>query len=308
MFRLTILYTALFIISTSELSFSQTTVFKGRITWLDLITNFETSRYGIKTEADLEQRIIKNGNLHLDSSYLFLDAKKEQNLFLIFNEVSLNETRIITNGNTLTIFCNKLICTNSAIISFTPNYLTAINDGKNNYSGKRGGIVRIVVLNQMQGKLNVFLDGQNGANGFDGLNNEQTESTDGGYSYTETSVNVDTYYDPTSNKHRRGSTTRTVNKEGLTSKKYIYATNGEDGGNGGDGGTLLFLKTKQNNDSISAKIHFTAFAGTNGIAGKGGKGSDKDGEKTLDGEDGIPGKPGFMKIEIYNFEDLFINH
>jgi hypothetical protein len=155
----------------------------------------------------------------------------------------------------------------------------------------------------MHGKLNVFLDGQNGAYGKNGYNSDEEIKKEQVYTVNSTFRDIDRAYDKNVTLRRR--TFRTKKERSSNSyRTKSNATNGSNGGNGGDGGTLILYKTKATDELFKNQFHFTGFAGKIGLGGIGGKGLNSDNEKTKNGNDGLEGKPGFMKIEIYNFEDL----
>lgn len=293
-------YTLCFVIFSTASCLAQTTVLKGNLSWNDITKNIETEYTNIITPTDLEARITKNGNLVLDSCRIILSYTKNESLYLIANELSFTEAFIETNGNTLTIICNKLISNNGSIISFNKHNMHAT---QNNLNAKNSGTVKLVILDTLIGKLNVFLDGQNGANGKNETNSQKTIHEQQIKTVNEPYINPDTYYDTGSKNPKQRTTTKQVTVNSTT--KVEKKENATDGGKAGNGGNLYVYKNELTKPYIESKINFTSFAGKKGRGGNAKKDSNIAKNKEQNGIDGLEGKPGFMYIEKYNFNDLF---
>lgn len=287
-----------FLIGTS--CFAQTKVFKGNLSWFDIIKNVETEKKSIVTPTDLETRMAKNGNLVLDSCRIILSITKEEPLLLIANELRFTNAVIETNGNSLTIICNKLVSNNGSIISFNKYN---IQTNQNNLNAKNNGTVKLVILDTLIGKLNVFLDGQNGANGKNETSEQEIIHNTKTKTVKEPYVNPDTYYDTGSRNPKPRTTQSNVVVNSTT--RVVKSKNATDGERAGDGGNLYVYKTKLTKPFIESKINFTGFAGKKGLGGKAKKNSNRPENKAQNGIDGLEGKVGFMYIEKYNFTDFF---
>lgn len=149
------------------------------------------------------------------------------------DELILQDSKIITNGNTLIIFCNRLSSERSSIVSFEGNATkakagsNAIEPGGNGEPGEPGddgGLVSIHVVGELVGHLGVYLSAQAGGNGGDG-----SDGAAGRHGAAGTDSRSGVSWSNSIPPHPTYRCTRQAGRGGR-------GTDGNPGGVGGDGG------------------------------------------------------------------------
>jgi hypothetical protein len=216
----------------------------------DEFNNVPTSLSQILTRLD------EGGKLTLENATLEfgeIDPYDASKLFLGIKELELKNSTIITNGNFLEVYCEKLLMdTTSKIISFKNENSKADIEIKGDY----GGNVHLYITDRV-GKLNINLDGQNGGNGKDGVKGNTGAQG------------------PRGRGGRNGSfgTCLRGSGRGGNGQRGGNGSNGSDGANAGDGGVLkIFFLEKDIQTDL--EIEFKSNNGIGGIGGNGGLGGD----------------------------------
>lgn len=225
--------------------------------------------------------------------------------FYALDELVLNNGTIVTNGNTLVIFVNKLSSNNGKIVSFLPPHRKANRGVDGQSPGERarsgepgdfGGFVSIHIIDNMEGTLEVDLSGQDGGdggNGVQGIKGQRGQrGEDGVQGWGPFGIPF----------CQRGG------QDGGPGGIGGAGGNGGDGGVGGHGGILQLINVGANPVS-AANYRFTASGAPSGIGGQpasGGPGGDggEGGSGTLScggghggpigpqGPSGVPGNQG----------------
>lgn len=123
------------------------------------------------TVADFTARLKEGGTFSLSGGDLVIgpaDFSKDTTYFLALDTLELkNGARIVTNGNTLVVFANKVVSEDGAIVAFRQEDVKAA-DGAAGQPGKPGVPGRVVsfhVIQTITGILHVDLTGQDGGAG-----------------------------------------------------------------------------------------------------------------------------------------------
>lgn len=224
------------------------------------------------SQHDFSLRLRAGGTLTLNGSDLVIGEpsyEKSTFAFLAFDKLDLkNGAKIITNGNTVAIFVNKLHSENCSIVSFGANDqraksgasgVAAGESGHPGAPGDSGGVVAIHVIEELRGILNVNLSGQGGGHGGNGVKGATgAEGPRGGDA-------ADSNWPFPGCKHS-GS-------DGGRGYTGWPGGHGGDAGHGGHGGQF-FLYNVGNSPIPRASYSFAAPAGTPGNPGIGGAGGD----------------------------------
>lgn len=215
--------------------------------------------------AQINQRLLNGGKLTFEDADLEfgeINIHTDSKLFLGVHELELKNSRIITNGNFLEIFCKKIkLDSNSKILSFQQKDTKA----KSEIDGDYGGDVHIYVTGQVESPLSINLKGQDGGDGIQGVTGTTGKEGRRGRSARNGSFGT----------CRRGP------GKGKRGGRGGTGGNGTDGGDGGDGGVLKVYFIEQNIPA-DLNIGFKALPGGFGKGGAPGKG----------GEGGRGGKGG----------------
>lgn len=219
--------------------------------------------------------------------------------FIALDELILSDATIITNGNVLTIFCNKLVSNQGKIVSFTDAESTAEigtrgttsgQGGNSGQPGDSGGVVSIHVIEDIDGTIDVSLHGQNGGKGGDGAQGAQ-----GGAGVKGANAVSD------------GLWCRAGGQDGSAGGIGFPGGRGGDGGPGGQGGVFYLFQINKavGNGSyrFAAKGGKGGAVGNPGVGGPGGPGGEggngsgacdggHGGASGPNGSQGDPGTPG----------------
>ncbi|TAY34677.1 hypothetical protein ELH93_19545 [Rhizobium leguminosarum] len=130
------------------------------------------------TTDQFKARLKEGGNIVLDGNETIVGQivpGSKSVAFLVLDKLELkNGAKIITNGNFLAIFVNKLVSEDGQIVSFRDDSAkagpggagqTPSEAGKPGSPGAGGGVVSIHVIDNIEGRLKVDLRGQDGGNG-----------------------------------------------------------------------------------------------------------------------------------------------
>jgi hypothetical protein len=132
------------------------------------------------TSADFTARLKAGGTMelidtvHVIGKASFTTKSKE---FYALDKVILTNSTIVTNGNTLLLFCNEFHSNNGHIVAFADDSKKASNGavgagtgeaGDRGEPGVAGGLTSLHVIQQLQGTLFVDMSGQNGGDGGNG--------------------------------------------------------------------------------------------------------------------------------------------
>ncbi len=239
------------------------------------------------SKQQLDIRLHNGGVLELDAELAITPATFDKNsvVFLGLDELRLKKgARIVTGGNTLVIFANKVSSEDGEIISFSSNNRKA-SDGAGGTAGSPGvpaGAVTLVVVQKLEGRLHVDLSGQNGGAGSQGAAGAAGARGAKG--------------------QRANSGTVVCNSgggDGARGEDGKQGVKGGDGGAGGHGGNFYFYNVGSA-PLPSAAYAFVASAGKGGppgaggpggAGGAGGEGGDGDGP-CGGGHGGPSGSPG----------------
>jgi hypothetical protein len=214
---------------------------------------------------EVTERLNQGGELVFNDAELIvgvIDPKVNSQLFIAADTFELKNSKIVTNGNSIIIFCRELIQDTSSTIEGIP---TESRKASIESQGDSGGEVHIFTTSKIHGKLNVDLsaqsggDGENGRNGANGLPGS-----------------------PGADKASGGNGGN--------------AGNGQPGTNGGEGGNGGVLKIHYIETAVQQDldISFVSKAGTGGKAGQGGAGGigGRGGKGDAGRSDGLPGSDG----------------
>ncbi|WP_147289956.1 hypothetical protein [Crenobacter cavernae] len=224
------------------------------------------------SQVDFGLRLRAGGTVTLNGSDLVIGGpsyEKNTFAFIALDKLELkNNAKIITNGNTVVIFVNKLHSENCSIVSFSPadkrakagTSGSAVGEsGRPGSPGDSGGIVAIHVIQELHGTLNVNLDGQDGGHGGNGVKGSTgAEGPRGGDA-------ADSNWPFPGCKHSGG--------DGGRGYSGGPGGHGGDAGHGGQGGQLFFYNVGAA-PIPQASYTFVAAAGSPGNPGIGGAGGD----------------------------------
>lgn len=237
-------------------------------------------------EDDFKLRLRSGGTMRLDNSIWKLGEPNFQANGLVFAALDVlelrNNSKIVTNGNTLVLFVNKFISEDGQIISFEDDFLKAKagtdgqatgEAGRPGMPGDNAGLVSIHIIDELDGIVHVNLRGQNGGNGGNGV--VGAKGFTGSPGADSVTVRIGGLI-PIPRCEREA----TSGSKGGTGQPGGH---GGDGGVGGSGGIfqLFNLGTAPISD---ARYAFTAAAGQGGNGGTGANGGP--------GGDGGPGGRG----------------
>jgi hypothetical protein len=132
------------------------------------------------TAADFTVRLKTGGTLELIDT-VHVIGKPSFNIkskeFYALDKVILTNSTIVTNGNTLLLFCNQFLSNNGRIVAFADDQKKAANGapgagtgeaGDRGDPGVAGGLASLHVIQQLQGTLFVDMSGQSGGDGGSG--------------------------------------------------------------------------------------------------------------------------------------------
>lgn len=190
------------------------------------------------------------------------DFSGNSSSFIALDRLILRDSTIITNGNTLTIFCNKLVSNQGRIISFTDSTLKAAAGvdgngpglgGNPGQPGDSGGVVSIHVIEDIDGTIDVSLHGQAGGKGGNGAPGAQGAGGVKG-----------------ANAVSDGLWCRAGGQDGSSGGTGFPGGRGGDGGAGGQGGNFYLFRI--NKAVGEGSFRFTAEGGEGGEPGNPGAG------------------------------------
>lgn len=229
--------------------------------------------------ADFKARLNEGGTFSLSGGDLILapaDFAQDTTYFLALDTLELkNGARIVTNGNTLVVFANKVVSEDGAIVTFRASDRKAAGGAPPApvSPGVPGRLVSFHVIQQIQGILHVDLTGQDGGDG--GAGRPGAAGTMG---VKGESCVYDIRPPPFFCNCRRGGGGGGPGTPGGMGER------GGDGGNGGSGGILELINVGTAPLPI-ASYTFKADAGRPGVGGVGGPGG-QGGEGGLGGDGG----------------------
>lgn len=219
------------------------------------------------TEDDFNVRLEQGGELVLDGNELKLGEPNfyaNTTAFIALDSLELrNGAKIITGGNIVTIFVNKLKSNNGSIIAFKDNERKARDGSGGNFPGGQGmsgapgdggGAVSIHVIQSFEGHLTVDLSGQaggrggNGAEGAAGPRGPRGHNATDGVAWCEHS-----------------------GQDGHQGGTGFPGGNGGNGGAGGSGG-IFYLFNIGTVPIDPSSVTFIADGGAGGEPGNGGPG------------------------------------
>lgn len=184
--------------------------------------------------------------------------------FFAADVLILKNASIVTNGNTLALFVNRLVSNNGKILSFADtdkkaatgaNATSSGQAGRPGNPGDSGGAVSIHVIQELEGTIAVDLSGQEGGNGGDGAKGSRGIAGVKGDSAVSDGLWC-----------RRGG------QDGSQGGPGNPGGNAGDGGPGGQGGTLFLFQV--NKDVGEGSYSFVANGGEGGFSGQPGEGGD----------------------------------
>jgi hypothetical protein len=231
------------------------------------------------TVADFKARLKEGGTFSLGGGDLVLapaNFAKDTTFFLALDTLELkNGARIVTNGNTLVVFANKVVSEDGGIAAFRDDEHTAANGGlgEPGSPGVPGRLVSFHVIQQITGILHVDLTDQTGGKGGDGR-----QGIPGVMGVKGDPAIWDPLPLPPFCNCRRGGGGGSPGSAGGTGER------GRDGGNGGSGGILELINVGAT-PIPAASYTFKADAGQPGGGGSGGPGG-PGGEGGLGGDGG----------------------
>ena len=134
------------------------------------------------TTSNFEARLKEGGTIALKNTTLTFGDGPQYNKqtvhFVACDTFSLEDAKIVTNGNVFILMCNRLITKGeSGIFSFENKDMNAApgksgstsgEDGKTGKTGDSGGSVTLHIVQDVEGALRVDLSGQNGGQGGNG--------------------------------------------------------------------------------------------------------------------------------------------
>lgn len=212
----------------------------------------------VRREMDETSRIkelAKKGSLTLDANTFTVGPIGGRiSLTIAVHTLTLiHGSRIVTNGNTLTIQAVRIVGGGS-IVSFLPETLTLASapPGASGPSGHDGGTVFIDAIKGIDGNLEVDLSGQNGGDGGPGASGSAGPAGARGSDAVQGLLDC----------HSGGGD---GSKGGMGSP----GRPGGGGGNGGNGGELTLSKALA---AQASQIHFKSRGGSPGLGGIGGPG------------------------------------
>jgi hypothetical protein len=227
------------------------------------------------TAASLKTRLKAGGTTSLSGGDLILGPPSfsdNATLFMALDTLELrNGARIVTNGNSLILFVNKLISEDGKVIAFKENERRAANGqspGDFGQPGVPGRLVSIHVIHDLSGILHVDLSGQGGGNGAKGATGPTGARGQKGSKAVKSDI-------PPECKSGGGN--------GLPGYPGGKGGKGGAAGNGGAGG-ILELYNIGTKPIPAERYTFVASAGSPGAYGAGGQGGD--GGEGGDGGDG----------------------
>ncbi len=245
---------------------SEEIVLSGNLSYEDIPKNI-SDNFPSKPEtlSEIEERLDEGGRLALDGAILNLgeiDLQNNDHYFFGVDKLFLKNSRIVTNGHFMEIFCRNLVMDeNSAIESFLETNEQAEKDS----DGDHGGEIHIYTLKKLKKDLNFELIGQDGGAGPKGSKGSTgIEGSQG-------------------RGGRNGSWGTCLRGPGGGGRggQGSQGGRGKDGGDGGDGGVLriFYVETDIPNNF---SIRVDSSGGVGGAEGPGGDG----------GDGGIGGRPG----------------
>jgi hypothetical protein len=238
--------------------------------------------------ANFAIRLKSGGTLELvDSEWIVgpVDYTKNTLSFAALDRISLKNSRIVLNGNTLALFANRIEVDKASIISFADVNRKAKRGadasepgrhGEPGTPGDTGGVVAIHAIEGFFGTLDVDLSGQEGGDGGHGAQGSKGRTGDPGRD-SQSGVCLG-FFGP----YPCCKVDATQGGRGYTGEA---GGSGGDGGAGGHGGTLQ-LYNVGTSPLPAASVRFTAIPGDGGAAGTGAAGGEG-------GDGGEGGRGGF---------------
>ena len=223
-------------------------------------------------QGEFNLRLRAGGTLTLNGSDLVIGEpsfEKNTFAFLALDKLELkNGSKIVTNGNTVAIFVNKLHSENCSIVSFGandqraktgPSGVAVGESGRQGAPGDIGGVIAIHVFEELRGILNISLAGQGGGHGGNGVKGTAgADGPEGGHA-------ADSNWPFPGCKHSGG--------DGGRGYSGGPGGHGGDAGHGGQGGQF-FLYNVGTAPIPTASYTFEALGGTPGNPGIGAAGGD----------------------------------
>jgi hypothetical protein len=238
-------------------------------------------------QADFRLRLKSGGTMRLDNSTWKLGEPDFQANGLVFAALDVlelrNNSKIVTNGNTLVLFVNRFISEDGQIISFEDSLVKAKagphgqavgEAGRPGMPGDNAGLVSIHVIEELDGIVHVNLRGQNGGDGGNGVTGAKGFTGSPG---ADSATAIGGF--PPIPRCVRDAT---PGSKGGTGQPGGH---GGDGGVGGSGGIFQLFNIGASPIS-DARYTFKASAGQGGTGGKGASGGP--------GGDGGPGGRGSL--------------
>jgi hypothetical protein len=215
----------------------------------------------LNSERDFEVRLKSGGTVVLSESDLTTgepNFSKRGMQFMALDTLELRKgARIVTGGNDLVIFANKIISEDGSIVAFTEKTRKATDatqPGGAGAPGVSGGTVTLIAVNGVDGRLHVDLSGQDGGTGQKGAP---------GAPGAHGAKGEDASSGPLGCNHGGGG--------GLPGSDGQKGATGGPGGNSGSGGSF-FLYNVGDKPVPTAVWEFKAIAGAPGNTGPGGDG------------------------------------
>lgn len=222
---------------------------------------------------ELKAHLKAGGSLILDGTTLTIgkaDFDRNTEAILVCDEIELrNGATIVTGGSLLILFCNRFKSQDGRIVSFAETDLTAApgsngsqgspgsgagSPGVAGRPGDHGGIVNILVFEELEGFLNVDLRGQSGGDGGTGGSGGQGRKGARGRDGVDEMLWC-----------------ASGGQSGHQGERGGAGGNGGNGGTGGQGGTLLLYSI--GGDPVDeANFKYTAPGGAGGKGGPGAAG------------------------------------
>ncbi len=204
-----------------------------------------------------------------------IDVTRNALAFWACDVFEMVNSKIITNGNTVVIFCNKFKGDGAEVISFpseqkkAPNGTSGIAPGANGNLGQLGdggGLLSIHIIQEALGRIIVDISGQNGGDGGHAMDGSNGAKGPNGRDSHTTKVGVRVGIPPIAIME--------CDTEAFPGGKGGTGQAGGDAGNGGNGGSGGIFQLINVGDSPidDAFFDFTSNPGIGGVGGRAGRG------------------------------------